>query len=245
MSGERPEPWRMRFDELKEAYALGALTEDEHQEVEGYLAAHPELQAEVDYLTSVASLLALTPQEHEPPPQLRHRLMNIIESSAGANLPERPSRVTKLRWLFGPGGRTATVAAAAAVLVVVGLLAWNLSLRWENEDLRGELETRQSYELHGSGEAQDVQGEVVRLSDGRAVLMAENLPATPEDKVYETWILRDGVPEPAGTFEPREGGVAAAPIEGSVEGADAVAVTVEPSGGSSTPTDDPILSTNL
>lgn len=29
MSGERPEPWRMRFDELKEAYALGALSEDE------------------------------------------------------------------------------------------------------------------------------------------------------------------------------------------------------------------------
>ncbi|MDQ4001081.1 MAG: anti-sigma factor [Actinomycetota bacterium] len=245
MTGERREPWRDRFDDLKDAYALGALTDDERREFEDCLAAHPELQAEVDYLTSVANLLALTPQEHEPPPELRHRLMNIIESSASANLPERLSRVTKLRWLFGPGGRTATVAAAAAVLVVVGLFAWNLSLRGENKDLRGELETRQTYELQGSGEAQDVQGQVVRLGDGRAVLMAENLPATPEDKVYETWILRDEVPEPAGTFEPREGGVAAAPIEGSLEGADAVAVTVEPAGGSSAPTDDPLLSTNL
>ncbi len=128
MTGERREPWRDRFDDLKDAYALGALTDDERREFEDYLAAHPELQAEVDYLTSVANLLALTPQEHKPPPELRHRLMNIIECSAGANLPERPPRVTKLRWLFGPGGRTATVAAAAAVLVVVGLFAWNLSL---------------------------------------------------------------------------------------------------------------------
>ena len=245
MTGERREPWRDRFDDLKDAYALGALTDDEHREFEDYLATHPELQAEVDYLTSVANLLALTPQEHEPPSELRHRLMNIIESSAGANLPERPSRLTKLRWLFGPGGRTAAAAAAAAVLAVVGLFVWNLSLRGENEDLRGELETRQTYELHGSGEAQDVQGEVVRLGDGRAVLMAENLPPAPEDKVYETWLLRDGVPEPAGTFEPREGGVAAAPIEGSLEGADAVAVTVEPVGGSAAPTDDPLLNANL
>ncbi|MDQ3924144.1 MAG: anti-sigma factor [Actinomycetota bacterium] len=245
MNGERREPWRRRFDDLKDAYVLGALTDDERREFEGYLAAHPELRAEVDDLASVANLLALTPQQHEPPPELRGRLMSIIESSAGANLPERPSRLTKLRWLFGAGGRTATVAAAAAVVAVVGLLVWNLSLQGENEDLRGELESRQTYELQGSGVAQDVQGQVVRLGDGRAVLMAENLPQAPEGKVYETWLLRDGVPEPAGLFEPRDGGVAATPIEGSLESADTVAVTVEPAGGSSAPTDDPLLSAKL
>ena len=89
------------------------------------------------------------------------------------------------------------------------------------------------------------RGEVIRLEDDRAVLIAENLPAEPEDKVCQTWLLRDGVPEPAGTFESREGGITAAPIEGSLEGAAAVAVTVEPAGGSSAPTDDPLLSTNL
>ena len=247
MSGERHEPWRMRFDELKDAYVLGALTEEERQEFEGYLAAHPELQVEVEDLSTVANLLALAPEQHEPPPQLRQRLMEAVESSAGGstNLPERPSSVTKLRWLFEPGGRIAAAAAAAAVVMVVGLFVWNLSLQGENEELRGELETRQSYQLQGSGEAQDVQGEVIRLEDDRAVLIAENLPPEPEDKVYEAWLLRDGVPEPAGTFEARNGGAVAAPIEGSLEGADAVAVTVEPYGGSPMPTSDVMLTANL
>ena len=50
------EPGRERFDDLKEAYALGALSEEERQEVEEYLGTHPELRAEVDELRSIANL---------------------------------------------------------------------------------------------------------------------------------------------------------------------------------------------
>ncbi len=58
-----------------------------------------------------------------------------------------------------------------------------------------------------------------------------------------TWLLCDGVPEPASIFEPRDG-TAAAPIEGSLEGADAVAVTVDPPD-SSTPRSEPLLTATL
>jgi hypothetical protein len=44
----KSEPRRERFDDLKEAYALGALSEEERQEVEDYLMRHPELRAEVN-----------------------------------------------------------------------------------------------------------------------------------------------------------------------------------------------------
>jgi hypothetical protein len=124
------------------------------------------------------------------------------------------------------------------------LFAWNSSLRDANEDLRGELENRQTYQLQGSGPAEDVQGEVLAVGNGRGVLVAENMPPTPEGEVYEAWLLRDGVPEPAGTFTSSNGG-AAAPIEGSLEGADAVAVTVEPSGGSPAPTSDILMTATL
>ena len=242
MSDERHRPPRDRFDDLKSAYALGALTEDERREFEGYLATYPELQAEVEALVSVADLLALAPQEHEPPPELRRNLLNRIGGATDATLAEAPQRRAGLRRLFGPGG---LAAAAVAVLAVVGLLAWNASLRGENEDLRGELESRQTYELQGSGAAQDARGEVVEVGDGQAILMAENLPPVSEDEVYETWLMRDGIPEPAGLFEPSAGGIAATPVEGSLEGADAVAVTVEPSGGSPTPTSDILLTATL
>jgi anti-sigma factor RsiW len=56
MSDERHNPGRERFDDLKEAYALGALSEEERREVEDYLITHPELRAEVDDLRSVANL---------------------------------------------------------------------------------------------------------------------------------------------------------------------------------------------
>jgi anti-sigma-K factor RskA len=57
--------------------------------------------------------------------------------------------------------------------------------------------------------------------------------------------MHGGVPEPARLFEPGNGGDAAALIEGSVDQADAVAVTLEPSGGSPAPTSEILLTTSL
>ena len=53
--------------------------------------------------------------------------------------------------------------------------------------------------------------------------------------------MRGGVSEPAGLFQPQPGEDAATNIEGSTKGADGVAVTVEPSGGSQTPSSDLIM----
>jgi anti-sigma-K factor RskA len=166
--------------------------------------------------------------------------------SAGATFPAAPRREgSRRRRLFGPGGLAAAAVAAAAVLAVIGLFVWNASLRNANEDLRGEVETHQTYELQGSGPAENVRGQVVEIGDDRGVLVAENLPSTPEGEVYETWLMRGGVPEPAGLFQPKNEGDAATPIEGSLEDADAVAVTVEPSGGSSAPTSEILLTATL
>ncbi len=244
--GQEPgrEPGRERFDDLKEAYALGALSEQERREVEDYLRHQPELHAEVDDLESVANLLALAPQEHEPSPKLRRDLLRRISSSSDVTPALDPSaRQTGLGRLFGPGG---LAAAAALALVTIGMLAWNASLQEENQTLQGELEGQQkSYALQSTGAAQEVRGEVVRLGYERAVLVAEDLPSPPEGETYQAWIMREDVPEPAGLFEPNDTGAAAAPIEGSIEGADAVAVTVEPSGGSSSPTSDPLMTANV
>jgi anti-sigma-K factor RskA len=255
MSDERPgrdqensrrhESWRGRFDDLKEAYVLGALSESEQREFEGYLASHPELQAEVDELGSVASLLALAPKEYEPSPELRRNLLSRIEGASDLPLPEIPPHRAGLRGLFGPGGLAAAALAAAAVLAVVGLVVWNASLRDQNQNLRGELETHQTYELRGSGPAEDVRGEVVKVGDNRAVLVARNVPPAPEGEVYRAWLLRGGVPEPAGSFEPNDEGTATAPIEGSIKGAEAVAVTIEQPDDSPTPKSEPVLTATM
>ena len=250
MSDERQnpgrEPGRERFDDLKEAYALGALSEEERREVEEYLRMHPELRAEVDDLLAVANLLALAPEEYEPSPKLRRDLMSRISSSPEATPAGPSSRQSGLWGLFGAGG---LAAAAALALVVIGMFAWNASLQEENLALQDELQeqrtTTTTYALRGTGTAQQVRGEVVLVGGERAVLVVDDLPSPPEGQTYEAWILRDDAAEPAGLFEPNDAGRAAAPIEGSIEDADAVAVTVEPAGGSSSPTDDPLITANV
>jgi anti-sigma-K factor RskA len=236
---------RERFEDLKEAYALGALPDDERRWFENYLAQNPDLAPEVEDLLSAANLLALAPGELEPPPSLRGRLLSSIGADDAPPQDhlegDARSRGAWLRW-------ARPLAAAAAVLVMVGgLSAWNLSLQDQNRDLRESnqalqtrLEERQTYALEGPGG----RGQVVRLEGGRGVLVAEGLEPAPEGRVYEAWVLRDGMPQPAGLFEAREGSAAIA-IEGSLRGADAVAVTLEPEGGSPMPTSDILMTAEL
>ena len=113
-----------------------------------------------------------------------------------------------------------------------------------NEDLRGSLKTRETHDLQGSGPAEDARGEVVEVEVGRTVLMAENLPP-PEGEIYAPWLMRGAIAEPAGLLEPGDRRDAPVPIEGPIDEADAVAVTLEPSGGSPVPTSDILLPTSL
>jgi anti-sigma-K factor RskA len=75
---------------------------------------------------------------------------------------------------------------------------------------------------------------------GSLLLMASNTPALPEDKIYELWLLpADGsAPMAAGWFKPDGKGNGMIFHKLKTAGIDAkgFAVTVEPAGGSQTPT---------
>jgi anti-sigma-K factor RskA len=232
-----------RFEELKDAYVLGALSETERQEVEEYLAAHPERQAEVEELGAVAGLLALSPQEHEPSPELRSRIMDAVRTEA-----VRPS-VSHRSWrawigeLLGPRN----FALSTAALLVIGLFSWSMLLQGEVQDLQGRVQSLQNQpqgpqmvELGGAGTEQGARAEVVTLEGDRAVLVVKNMPPVPEGKTYQIWVIEDDVPKPSGLFKPRQDSVAAV-VEHPLESGDVIAVTVEPEGGSPKPTSDPML----
>ena len=71
-----------RFEDLKDAYVLGALPEEEREEFERYLVEHPDLQAEIEELSTIAGLLAFSVREQEPSPDLRRRIMDAVEAEA-------------------------------------------------------------------------------------------------------------------------------------------------------------------
>src|SRR3712207_9205578 len=106
---------RDRFDELKDAFVLGALPEDERREVEEYLARHPERQAEIDELGAVAGLLAFSPQEQEPPPELRSRVMELVEAEAEPRRARGRSALTRVGDYLS--GRNLALGAAALLIV--------------------------------------------------------------------------------------------------------------------------------
>jgi anti-sigma-K factor RskA len=238
---------RERFDELKDAFVLGALPEEERRELEEYLAAHPERQAEIDELGAVAGLLALSPREQEPSPELRRSIMDAVEAEA-----ERP-RARSGSVLAGMRGFLSirNLALGAATLLVIGLFSWNMVLQGEMRDLQSRVQGMQAsegdsrmVELEGSGPARQASAEVMILEDHRAVLMAEDMPPVPEDKTFQIWVIEKDVPRPSGVFEVGEDQVAVV-VENRVEGADAIAVTVEPEGGSPQPTTEPMLVAKL
>ena len=248
-----------RFEDLKDAYVLGALPEEERLSFEDYLAAHPERQAEIDELGAVAGLLAFSPQEHEPPPELRRSVMEVVEAEADPRRVRGRSTFAKV----GDYLSVRSLALGAAVLLVIGLLSWNVLLQVqvqnlqsqvENaqgqvQDLQGELEVAQAQQsqtikLEGSWAEEGAMAEVASMQKNQIILVARNMPSVPEDKTCQIWVIKGDVPKSSGLFQP-DGNGTATPITNSITNADVIAVTVEPAGGSKKPTSDPVLLANL
>ena len=239
-----------RFHELKDAYVLGALPEDERVDFEEYLGSHPEHHAEIEELGGLAGMLAFAPPDHDPSPELRAKVMDVVEAESG--LP----RMSRLRSSSGSGryAGVRNLALAAAAVLLIGLLSWNVLLQGEVQDLQGQVsesQTRQeqaetprsderTIQLEGSWAEQGTQAEVARMDDDRVILVAENLPSVPEDRTLQVWVIRRDVPQPSGLFEP-SGNMAATAVTNSLKEGDTIAVTVEPAGGSDQPTTDPVL----
>jgi anti-sigma-K factor RskA len=248
-----------RFEDLKDAYVLGALPEEERLSFDDYLTAHPERQAEIDELGAVAGLLAFYPQEQEPSLELRSRVMEVVEAEA------EPRRVSG-RSTFGRVGDFLSIrnlALGAAALLVIGLLSWNVMLQGQVEDLRGQVEDAQgqvqdlqaqveeaqeqqnpTIELEGSWADQGANAQVLSINKNQAILVAKDMPFVPEDQTCEIWVISNDVPKPSGLFQP-DPNTTATPITNPITKADVIAVTVEPAGGSEQPTSDPVLLAKL
>ena len=252
-----------RFEDLKDAYVLGALPEEERLSFEEYLVAHPERQAEIDDLGAVAGLLAFSPQEQVPSPELRSRVMEMVEAEA------QPRRVARrsVSARIGDYLSVRSLALGAAALLVIGLLSWNVLLQGQVEDLQGRVQDAQgqvqdlqaqvedardrqqirqspTIELEGSWADQGANAEVASINENQVILVARNMPSVPEDRTCQIWVISDDVPKPSGLFQP-DGNMTATPITNSITKADVIAVTVEPAGGSEQPTSDPVLLAEL
>ena len=237
---------------LAGAYALDALPQDERLFFERHLAACDACRDEVADFAATAAVLA-EPVAEPPPAGLRDRVLAAADATRQLPPLSPPAAAPT-----GFSGRLRPLLAAAAVvstLAAVGLGATVLRL-----DARVEgLEQMVAQAADGAVVAQVLNADdVTELALAGApgasarfvysperdagVLAVEGLPALPEHQVYELWLFHDGRPVPGGTFATTADGVTTAVVEGSVEGAQMVAVTVEPFPGRAEPSGEIVVS---
>ena len=227
-----------RWADSAGAYVLGAMAPDERRDYEDHLGGCAICRREVEELEPAALALPMASPPMTPPSALKDRVMAEVEREAAllaqaGGTADRPRR-RRRSWLSGW-----RLAPAAAAVLAAGVLA-GVAID------RGAVETRTVTAAVDARQAPGASAEL-RIGDGDAVLVARDLPAPPEGRVYQVWVMRPGSSTPQPTdalFMPRGDGSAVATVR-DAEDADAVLVTDEPQGGSEEPTREPLLSARL
>lgn len=114
--------------ELLAGYVLGDLTPSELEIVEAYLAAHPELQAEVASLMLPLDLLSLTLPADNPSALLRQQILQSATVETLGNSVSVPTLAVK------PPQPWQSIIAGLGLLLIAGL-------GWNNYQLNHELAT--------------------------------------------------------------------------------------------------------
>jgi Anti-sigma-K factor rskA, C-terminal/Putative zinc-finger len=219
-------------------WMLGALPEDEVEGFRAHLESCAECRADAESLRVAVDALPASAAPMRPPPELKGRLMAVVEREASllqaagpdADRAKPPRRRRRFPSLAGLAQRPALATGLVLLLLVVGGGAALLGRTAVDQDSRT-IVARVNPELTGSRASLEVDGD-------RARIVGSKLPPPPVGHVYQVWLDRGGkAPEPTSAlFSTRRDGSASVDVPGSLDGVRAVMVTDEPSGGSEKPT---------
>jgi anti-sigma-K factor RskA len=215
--------------DLLGAYALGAVEPEEAAKVRAHLLTCEECMSEADELATAAATLTSAVEPVEPPAGFASRVVAAAVSER-AVAPE--ARRRRLGWVH--------VLAYSLLIVAVAVLgagwAQTRSDLDANERVVQALLTHADLRLTG---AAGIDAGVVGADRG-AVFAATGMDGAPSGRTYQLWLIDEGEPVSAGTFDV-DGGVAVLRTSRSLGDFDGAAVSVEPEGGSDAPTTEPFM----
>ncbi len=202
------------------------------------IAPDPALLARTDG-AQLASTAEPTVWRIADPPDLAPQ--TGTDSPPGAAPP--PARRPAIAW-------RPWLLTAAAVLLAVGVGLSNVLLRQDLRERDAVLavyeSAMRSWPLEGDAAPLGARATLVQpRAGGSPVLIVQTLPELPATRAYQVWMIRDGQPASAAVL-PR-GGEAPRLVElgQPLAGAQTVALTEEPAGGSPAPTGPILLATSL
>ncbi len=146
---------------------------------------------------------------------------------------------------------------AAAVVALVGVVGWDLVLQGQLDGARRQAALLGSAlaaaaqagsvtaTLQGTGPAAGASGFVVAGTGGTNYMVVSGLPDPGAGRTYQAWYLKGQTAVSAGTFTLGAEGVTVVGMSSTTGPVTAVALTIEPAGGSVQPTSQPIALANL
>ena len=163
-------------------------------------------------------------------PLLKARVMKRVRADAARRAP--------LAW-----PAYAVAAACLAIAILTGLIDISLNDQLEHERAQNAAQVQTIADLTApdSQRYRFAGGEILTHGD-RLYIAMHDLPAVPAGHVYQAWTIAKGANgvAPSITFEPAAGGVAVVRLPEAATTIAAVALSVEPEGGSKQPTTKPI-----
>ncbi|GAA0613140.1 anti-sigma factor [Streptomyces crystallinus] len=233
---------------LTGAYAVHALDGEERAAFERHLADCEACRQEVAEFTATAGRLALASTVRARPAmreEVLQRITTVRQEPPGAAPLERVRRGA----LRGGGLARWALAASVAAAVLGGTVVWQYE---RAQDARHEAAQAQQHveDLAGLLAAPDAKSRsakvaggastlVVSASQDRAAFVSYHMAAPPRGKVYQLWFADGGTMRSGGLMDPDRNSQAVL-MQGAVDGASGVGITVEPAGGSAQPTSAPL-----
>ncbi len=223
---------------LTGAYVLDAVSGAEREAFERHLAECDACTQEVRELRETATRLALAATA-DPPQELKARVLNQIRTTR-----QSPPGTTVTPLRRGRDKLALRLTSLAAAVLFVAAVALGVIVVRQNDELaQSRAQAAEMSEILRAGDARVVtvdKGAGGRMtvamsrSENRMLLLTEGLPNPQEGKDLQVWTGHDGTMVSAGFLNPVNG---EALLEITDFGdADAIGVTLEPDGGSDTPT---------
>lgn len=223
--------------ELLAVRALGGLDREGQAELDRALAEHGECAECADDAAGfdeTAGYLAFS----LAPVASSLTAADVLAAAKAA--PRQPRTVVKIpaprrRW----GG--SLLVAAVVSLLVVGA-AGGMLIAHRGTDQSAALAsylTGSKTQIHPFKGTGGVLSAATQPGSARSYVFG-NLKALPSGRVYQLWLLHGSTPVAGPTFVP-DGNTVVFPVDASLTGANSMAITVEPTGGSPQPTTTPVL----
>jgi anti-sigma-K factor RskA len=214
--------------------AVGALEAADREVVVRHVATCAACTHAAAEYADLASLLPAALELVPPPARLRRNLMAQVYAEAAASpaLPWWRRLVAAI-----PASRAFTAVGAVAVVAAIAFGIWAVAGR-------GASQAPVAYTVSGTTATGTL---AVSTTGTQAVLTVNGLVSLPSSKVYEVWLIPpQGSPKGVAFLSAGVGGGAwTAVVQGSLAGYKSIAATVEPAGGSPTPSNTEVLSGQL